>query len=192
MRALALALVLPLAACASDLRDDFPFDGALPGDGHVQSEVQADGSTVSLVDATNKTSYVYFDLDTGKELNAGEALDTGHWDLTFQRFKITSNGGSGGPGTVTIALVKGVGFDALEKAPVEGYLSDGADTVFNGVDEGWYFYDLGKHKLVTRTDRLYVVRSGEGRYFKVQMLDYYDSAGTAARPSFRWREVPAP
>ena len=64
LRAHGAILLICLSGCAPDLRDEFPFDGALPGADHIVHVVQADGSTISTVDATNKTSYVYFDLDT--------------------------------------------------------------------------------------------------------------------------------
>lgn len=186
----ALALLL-LSACAPDLRDEYAFDGALPGTDHIKSVVQADGSTLSVVDATNKTSYVYFDLDTGKEVEGAVAVETQSWDLSFQRFKISSNGGGSGPGKVKIAALKAVKFADLTVAPKDGYEVDTAESLFTTFEGGWYNYDLNVHKLVVR-DLLYVVLSGDGAYFKIQMLDYYDSNGTAAKPSFKWGKLSPP
>ncbi len=182
-------LLLPLAACAPDLRDDFPLDGALPGADHITHQPQADGSTLSLVDATNKTSFVYFDLDSGKELETAAALDTQQWDLSFQRYKLNSNGGGSGPGKVKVLGLKDVAWDSLTLAPEGNYQADAANSVFTTFEGGWYFYDLSKHKLVPREDLLYVVATGEGAYFKVKMLGYYDANGTAAKPSFKWAKV---
>lgn len=179
-------LLVVLAACAPDLRDDFPLDGALPGAEHITHTVQADGSTLSVVDATNKTSFVYFDLDLGKELEAGEAVEGQKWDLSFQRYKISSNGGSSGPGSVKLLGLKDTAWEALSVAPKDGYVADASESIFTTFDGGWYFYDLGVHKLVPRTDLLYVVQTTEGAFFKVQMLGYYDVNGTAAKPSLKW------
>jgi hypothetical protein len=185
-------LLLPLAACAPDLRDDFPLDGALPGADHISHEPQTDGSTLSRVDASNKTSFVYFDIDSGKELEAGAALESQAWDLSFQRFKVSTNGGGSGPGQVKVLGLKGVAFEALTTAPKDGYVPDATDSVFTTFEGGWYFYDLGVHKLVPRTDLLYVVQTTEGAYFKVQMLGYYDVNGSAAKPSLKWAKLSPP
>jgi hypothetical protein len=185
-------LLFVFAACAPDLRDDFPLDGALPGADHITHEPQADGSTLSRVDASNKTSFVYFDLDTGKELEASAAVETQAWDLSFQRYKVSSNGGDSGPGKVKVLGLKDVAWATLTVAPKDEYVADTADSVFTRFEGGWYFYDLGKHKLVPRDDLLYVVQSTEGRYFKLQMLGYYDANGTAAKPSLKWAAIADP
>ncbi len=185
-------LLFALSACAPDLRDDFPLDGALPGVGHIVHQVQPDGSTLSVVDATNKTSYVYFDIDSGQELEAGQALETQDWDLSFQRFKISTNGGGNGPGKVRVLGLKDVRWADLSVAPKDGYLPDTIDSVFTVFEGGWYVYDLGKHKLIPKDGLLYVVQTGGGAYFKVQMLGYYDANGTAAKPSLRWAKLTPP
>lgn len=179
------------SGCAPDLRDEYPFDGALPGTDHITHVVQPDGSTVSTVDATNKTSYVYFDLDTGKEVEGAVAVETQSWDLSFQRFKISSNGGGSGPGTCKVLGLKATKFEDLKVAPKDGYQADTADSVFATFEGGWYNYDLNVHKLVPR-DLLYVVLSGQGSYFKIQMLDYYDKNGTAAKPTLKWEKISPP
>lgn len=190
----ALPLVcLWLAACAPDLRDDFPFDGQLPDGTYIEFSDEGNGSTHLTVDATNKASWVYLDLDTLQELQGGAAIETNAWDLSFQRFKIAGNGGSSGPGTVAIAVLSGVDYDALTQAAADGYQQDGADTVIGGDAEGgWYRYDLGVHKLLVRDELTYVVKSGEGAYFKLKMLGYYDEHGTAARLTLRVAKIAAP
>lgn len=175
------------AACAPDLRKDFPFDGELPDGTYLTVTPQDDGSSLLVVDAQNKSSYVYLDLDSLQELKAAEALETNAWDLSFQRFKVPSNGGGGGTGTVAVAVLKGPQdawdqrFGELTRAPADGYQQDASDPVFNGPYGGWYYYDLGVHRLFPNQELLYVVRTTLGAHFKVQMLSYYDDNGTAAR-----------
>ncbi len=175
-------LLVLLAACAPDLRDDYPFDGALTGD-FLVNVPQTDGTTLSTIDATSKTGTIYVDLDSASVVTVADA-----WDLAFQRFKISANSGSSGEGSVGVAVVKDQDFNAFETPPAEGYLQDGSDTVFNGVEGGWYSYDLGQHKLVTRDDLFYVVRTEAG-FFKLKMKSYYDEAGTAARMQFWWARL---
>ncbi|ATB41453.1 hypothetical protein CYFUS_006919 [Cystobacter fuscus] len=184
---------LLLAACAPDLREDYPFDGQITTGPLVEVTLQEDGSHVALIDATNKSAQVYFDIDEGREMKTDEALESNEWDLAFQRFTVTMNGGGGNPaGSVRVAVLQGQSWDALTEAPTEGYQQDASETVFNGAQGGWYVYDLVKHRLQPRDELLYVVRSSRGKFFKLKMLAYYDAAGTPARPSFRYQEVAAP
>jgi len=192
-RALLMLAAMALAACAPDLRDDFPFDGQVNDGPLVTVTVNADGSRTALVDATNRGSQVYVDLDGEKEMKADEAFSTNGWDLAFKRTAISMNGGSGNPdGKVEVAVLHDVDFASLTQAPATGYLQDGTKTVFNSGDDEWYFYDISVHKVVTRTDLLYVVHSSDGAYFKLKMLSYYDDAGTAARLSFLFQTLEAP
>src|SRR5688572_8988736 len=108
MRRLPL-IVVALAACAPDLRDDHPFDGALPMGNYLENAAQADGTTLSTVDATNKEASVYVDLASASVVSVDA------WHLAFQRFKISANGGSSGPGTVSVAVVKDGDFAAMKK-----------------------------------------------------------------------------
>ena len=58
-------------------------------------------------------------------------------------------------------------------------------------DMRWYDYDVTTHVLTPR-EVVYVVRGGNGRYYKLEMLDYYHSAGTAGYPAFRWAALDVP
>ncbi len=193
MRRAVLLLGLAVTGCAPDLRTDYPFDGQSNTGPLVEVSPQEDGSSVTLIDATNKSSLVFFDIDEGREMKADEAFDTNGWDLAFQRYTVTMNGGGGNPtGVVRVAVLKDANWDALTSAPAEGYQQDASEPVFIGVEGGWYSYDLVKHRLVSREELLYVVQSSAGRFFKLRMLSYYDSAGTPARLSFRYQPLQAP
>lgn len=188
-----LLLALGAGGCAPDLREDYPFDGQVSSGPLVEVTPQEDGSQVAIIDATNKASTVYFDIDEGREMKVDEAFDTNGWDLAFQRFTISMNGGGGNPtGEVRVAVLEGQDWDALEVAPASGYQQDASAPVFNDAGGGWYSYDLTAHRLAPREELLYVVRSSAGRFFKLRMLSYYDSAGTPARLSFRYQALRVP
>jgi hypothetical protein len=131
-------------------------------------------------------------LDKAEELSTGDALDKRTWELSFQRFTIAMNGGGGGLGSVEAAVLVDTDFDAMTQAPADGYHQDGSEGVFTVIEGGWYYYDLGKHKLTAKSELMYVIHSTDGAYFKVKMLGYYDAAGTPANPSFRWAKIAAP
>lgn len=191
-------------ACAPDLRIDHPFDGTGKCVDPATKE-QVDCSSIPLVfvttegevrqmivDATNKESKVYVDLDTGREMKSDEAFDTNGWDLAFKRFEITMNGGSGNTeGKVRVAVLENASFDSMTQAPAEGYQQDGAESVFSAVNGGWYYYDLGTHRLTTK-DELYVIQTSDGAFMKLRMGSYYDESGTPARISLSYAPVSAP
>lgn len=173
-------------------------DGAVPSDDIFHHTV-TDGVYETWLDATSMVEWYHLDLETGRAVTENIATDT-TWDLAIQRFKLLTNGGVSGPGSVGVARVMS-SFDALEVAPADGYIADVADgddrddtddsAFTNGTDD-WYSYDLNTHTLTPRADLTYVVRTTEGGYFKVQILGYYDEAGTPGFLRFRWTRVTAP
>lgn len=179
--------------CALDLRVDHPFDGETTSGPLVTSEVLEGGAKRLLIDATNKNSKVYVDLDEGREMKPDEAFSTNGWDLAFKRFDVFVNSGASGPsGTVEVAVLKGVDFGSLTRAPVDGFVQDTPDRIFNTVEGGWYYYDLGVHRLVTRTELVYLLRTSGGGYVKLQMLNYYDKNGTPASITLHYAPIAAP
>ncbi|MFZ5441450.1 MAG: HmuY family protein [Myxococcota bacterium] len=193
MRALLLTACLALCACAPDLRVDHPFDGQTTDGPLVKAEDLGGGVTKLLIDATNKSSQVFVDLDEGRELKPDEAFETNAWELAFRRFDISANSGASSPtGSVEVAVLKDVDFDALAQAPAEGFSVDTPERIFNSTFEGWYFYDLGVHRLITREELTYVVKTSTGAYKKLKMLSYYDENGTPASISLKYAAVAAP
>ncbi|MBJ6761116.1 hypothetical protein JGU66_10110 [Myxococcaceae bacterium JPH2] len=201
--ALLRRLVLPLcllAGCNDDLQ---PKPGDPPetptedgGDANMHHANNGDGTFTTTVDATSKDVWVALDLDTGRQV---DATQDAKWDLAFQRFHIRARGGVNGKGGVEVATLSGADFAQLSQAPTAGYATDAADGDDVGTDpdtafevgDAWYSYDAVTHKLSPR-DRVYVVRSDEGTWFKVRMLTYYDAAGTPAMLQLRWGKVQAP
>ncbi|WP_342379117.1 HmuY family protein [Myxococcus stipitatus] len=191
-RAAALCLAGTLSACG----DDLELTPAPPNGTHVSHVSNADGSITTVVDATSKEAWIGLDLDTGEQVSAAQDAV---WDLSFQRFGVRSRGGVNGKGGVEVAVLPAQDFTKLTQAPVSGYSVDADDGDDEGTDPdtvfqangGWYAYDVASHKLTAR-QQVYVVRSDSKAYFKVEMLSYYDDAGTPAMLKLRWAKVSAP
>ncbi len=198
-RALCLLVGASLLAltggCASDI-------AATNGVGGTTSKVVTTtegGVSTTTVDATDAAAWVYIDLDTGAEVTPAAPEDSDAWDIAFQRFTIKSNGGDSGTGGVEIAGVEGVTFDSVTAAPASGWFSDAPDsddedtTPDYAVDQagGWYDYNIANHVLTPR-QVVFVVHTVEGNYVKLEMLDYYDDAGTSGIPKYRAAAVSEP
>jgi hypothetical protein len=191
-----LALIATvLAGCAPDLRVDHPFDGEV-SDGPlfaVRVEDSAGAVRHATVDATSKGSQVYVDLDSDRELKVAEAFRSNAWDLAFRRFEISMNGGAGNPaGRVRVLVLRGIPFEEVRTAPPGEFQQDGTDRVFSAAQGGWYVYDLSVHRVVARSDLVYVVETSEGVYFKVRLLDYYSPQGTPAFITMDYASLPRP
>jgi hypothetical protein len=186
-----IALVLLIAApagCADPIGSASPDAGAPDAPlGRVHTTRGADGTYTTLVDATSSSDWTFADFETG-----GEAATTAPWDLRFQRFHISTNGGVSGGGGVAVAPITGSTFAAVTAAPASGFVSDGADGNGDGMPDyalergdGWYGYDDGTH-LLTPRPIVWVVKTAGGAMLKLEILDYYDDAGTSGWFTLHW------
>jgi hypothetical protein len=185
-----------MAGCADSINNHAQPDAAppapdagsdAPATGKVQTTRQTDATYTTLVDSTSTTAWTYADFETGAELPA-----TGAWDLRFQRFHISTNGGVSGTGGVAIAAVTGMPFAAVTVAPTTGYISDTADSDGDGLPDyaldqgdGWYDYDSATHVLSPKPI-VWVVKTDGGATLKLEISKYYDAAGTAGWFTLHW------
>lgn len=175
----------------------------------------ADGASAS-VDATDQNAYVYIDL--GNKVQVAPVTpenDPNGWDIALQRTNIKVNGGVSGAGTVAIdgmlhddwsqrvAAPAGTTYHTdedqalafLTYPPTEAQASAACGNVDG--DFGWYHYSGfcaeggGVHHISPR-DAVYVVRARDGKFWKLRMLSYYDSAGSSGHPSFEFARINTP
>lgn len=191
MRSLTLLL---LTACAPDLQgNDSDTDSG--SDDVVEPIVNVDngdGTTTTTIDATDATVWAYLDLPQKALVEPADPAASAEWDLAFQRFDVALNGGASGTGGVEVTWVDGADFDALATAPTTGWVTDAPDANDDGDPEyafaTWYDYDGDTHTL-SPVDRVYVVRATDDLTYKLEIVDYYDDAGTSGYMTFRWGPV---
>ena len=131
------------------------------------------------VDAGAEHHWRFFDFERGL---VSDPPDTAGWDVAFQRFHIVPSG--------EIANVGSVSFDLVQDAPDTGYVRTtfGRDTV-NAATAKWYSYSYLSHLLVPRGD-VYVLRTREGHYVKLQLAGYYCPGTTPGCITFRYALLP--
>jgi len=206
-----LVASISLAACAPDLGDtlgDGSEGGSLGESGEtadggsddgggpqIQHEDEGGGVTRTVVDATNEDAWVYLDLESGQQLELADGSESDAWDLGFRRFDIAIDGGISGPGGMEAVALEGAAFADVTEVPTEGWLTDAVDGDDENEDPdlalaGWYAYDFMTHVL-TPHPLVYVVRTVEGNAFKLEILDYYDDAGTSGFFTIRWAAITA-
>ncbi len=130
--------------------------------------------TVTM-DAHNEVAWLFFDFDRASPV---VPPDTVGWDLAFRRFTI-----------VPAAAVADLGisaFDSVTEAPVDGYVEStfGLDTLNTAIDR-WYSYSMMSH-LLEPNGHVYVVRTAESRYAKLELISYYCPGVVAGCPTFRY------
>jgi hypothetical protein len=190
------ALAGALAACAGDIRpSDFQLDGppsdAFTPTGLVTTGQNADGTFTTIIDATSASEWTHVDFDARAAAEAG-----GPWEVRYQRFHISVNGGVTGPGGVEVVPITGRLFDEVTAAPAGGWLADAPDGDDPGFDpdyafeqgDGWYTYDFDRH-LLTPRPHVWVVRSPSGATVKIKIERYYDAAGTPGWVTLRWKPL---
>ena len=202
--ALAATLALGLAGCAPAITspntgDTDQTDKTLAPK-VTTTYAEADKVYTTMVDATSETAFIYFDLDTQKEVTPADPATDTTWDLAFQSTTVLSNSGVSGKGDMRVARLAGSAFDSVTEAPTSGYKTDAADgddsnSIVDSaflVDGAWYSYNMGTHKISAHENVVYVVQSTEGKFYKLAFTSYYDAAGTSRFPKFKWAELPSP
>lgn len=194
-----LTLALTLAAAC-----DASPEGSGDGDGQrapAATEALGDGAYETVLDATDEAAWTYFDFESRAHVAPADPASDPRWDLGGLRFNLKTNGGTSGSGGAAVAVLDGAAFDDVTAAPVDGYVEDDAQAPGSGGDatantspgyafDDWFVYNPAAHTLAPVPDRVYVVRTPEGHHFKVEMLDYYDDAGTPGFVRFRWKALP--
>ncbi|MBK8241613.1 MAG: HmuY family protein [Deltaproteobacteria bacterium] len=187
-------LVTALAAgCAADLSDE--LEDVAPADGGAQIEHTVDGDLIDTkIDATDEARWVYLDLESRGQLEIDDPQASDAWDLAFRRYDIALDGGVSGPGGMAAVVLEGQQVDDVEAVADGPWITDAAD----GDDHGdapdyalgdWYDYDFATHVLTPRV-QAYVVRSVEGNAFALEVVDYYDDAGSSGWLQLRWKPLP--
>ncbi|AFN74663.1 hypothetical protein MROS_1426 [Melioribacter roseus P3M-2] len=107
------------------------------------------------------------------------------WDIAFRRTAIYTNGGVSGPGKGGAIVLKNTDFYDLKEAPSEGYQVDAenAPAIPTGSGNGWYNYNPETHIISPIPGVVLVIKSGDGKYAKVQIISYYKGAPEAPTSS---------
>lgn len=161
-------------------------DPKAPSDPAPEDRPPADTIEV-LVHADRRT---FVDLDVPEVIEVADPDASLEWDLAFQGFDVTTNGGVSGSGSGSAfgPLPEFYFFFPDEPIDEPFLIEDKAGGAFLG----WYVYDGSDHTIYTRY-HVYGVRSG-ARLFKVQILGYYGEvmgAPVSALYQVRYAEVTA-
>ncbi|WP_407484678.1 HmuY family protein [Elizabethkingia anophelis] len=78
--------------------------------------------------------------------------------------------------------MKGTSFDAIKTAPEDAvFKTDSGNSgddlaIATGTGKGWYSYDPVKHLITPIAGNIIVIKTGDGKYAKIQITSYYKGA----------------
>jgi hypothetical protein len=143
--------------------------------------------------------YVSFATAEAVALTDLGALESTAWDLAFKRFVIRTNSGDSGPGEGG-ALRIGLPWDSVDESTLgdralssESWFDAECNLTTDDQGElvttftGWSEYDQASHVLAP-ADAVYLTRGGDGKLYKVAILDYYANPdGSTGRTAGRYK-----
>lgn len=163
---------------------------AYPPRGQSAGEIS---DTRITVDARGKEKWQYVRFSAGGVVTvAGSVLPD--WDIAFRRFQVVTNSGATNPaGRAGVRDMGPVPFETVREAPEKGYLVDAptGDRIQteNPSLKRWYDYDYAVHRLKPKPN-VYVIRTADGRYAKIQVLSYYGPQKEAGWVTLRFGVTP--
>jgi HmuY protein len=169
-----LTAVMFLAACG-DPSD--PEPEALQAT--VVRDVPADPTTIDPLSGPRPGTgrFTFFSLRTGAVVPNTDSL-TANWDLGFRGTTIIVNGGTNRRGNAGVVIRQGL-FDEVNEAPETGFAQDNAPTSFaipNTAGNGWYNYDAPRNLITPIAGRVFIIRTADGKFAKLEILSYYRGA----------------
>lgn len=179
------------AACSKDDAPTAPQDtkstiiSDMPGDTLASMGSGVDGKEmrpfygITFNFSTRQTRVIKTAADSAQYLKNAD------WDIAFTKeynsYVVANNGtvagtpGYGGPGVGRILIIEAP-YDQVHTAPSDeefernGVAGVGWDS---GSGYGWYFYSLNNHIAVPIKNRTFIVKTADGRFAKLALLNIY-------------------
>ena len=188
---LALAM-LSAAACTKDIQT---------GDELINEK---DG--VVTVFLSRETEYgndwIYWSFDKRAEVEVKEEEHENDlsWDIAFNRYNIRTNSGLSGKGKGGALDTEKINLSEVSAVPAGDFTTDEKGKITSrftgsGVEEVESTYNMllknaikfqGPPPTYTPNNHVYIVKTADGKYAKVQFLSFYSKRGEAGYMSFRY------
>jgi len=119
-----------------------------------------------------------------------------NWDLAFTQYTHIFVGNPPTPYLVTgvltnrnnveVATVFDKEFTSITLADVDDY---SFLKTINQIGYDWKEYSFNTSNYTVFTDKNYIIKSTEGKYFKLHFIDFYDDLGVKGTPTFEFQEL---
>lgn len=124
----------------------------------------------------NYSHYQYFSFTLGDTVPFADSSTT-NWDIAFKGTTVILNSGTSGTGNAGVIIYDTLFSEVLE-APSSGYAQDNttAKAIPTGSGNGWYNY--ASFLITPIAGRVFVIRTAENKYVKMEFISYYKDAPT--------------
>ncbi|HIW97244.1 MAG TPA: HmuY family protein [Candidatus Tidjanibacter gallistercoris] len=156
-----------------------------------------------FLDATSYTDWVYFSFSEDKIVEVSDYQNDLSWDIAFHRGDLRLNGGASGIGQGEAVNTQETDWNAVTEAPASGYVKDEIGTIttnftgtgietaeepFSQTLSGWITIDTSNPPpKYTYHNYVYVVKTADGKYVKLQIYDYKSAKNEGAYISFKYQ-----
>jgi len=124
--------------------------------------------------------FTLYSLETNQIISSADSA-TNKWDLGLRGTTIITNGGNSGPAQGGAFVFVGT-FDDLKEIPTDSaFRTDNAPSAYaipTGSNKGWYTYNPSTNLVTPVPGRVLVIRTANGKYAKVEILNYYKGGVT--------------
>jgi len=126
--------------------------------------------------------FSFFSIESNSSIASVDS-NSKKWDIGLRGTTIITNAGTSGPGSGGAFVFKGT-FDELKTISTDStFRTDSAPTSYAiplGSNKGWYVLDFVTNLLSPIPGRVLVIRTANGKYAKVEILNYYKGGTTPA------------
>lgn len=149
-----------------------------------------DFATVTM-EKDDDYNFIFLSFTTGNSVDI-EPPKTA-WDLCFTSYTYVFHDGT--PylvtgvltnRTLTRAIRSNLDFTSVNYTYASSLMYS---TDLNVIGYDWKTYDFDLGTYIIQFDHVYVLKSVEGRYYKLRFLDFYDQSGNKGAPSFELQEL---
>ncbi len=153
--------------------------------------LNSQASQTAFIPRNGDYNFAFFSFNTNQTVNVEPPKN--EWDLCFSSYTYVYDDGT--PYLVTGVLSNRnltrvieseLAFDEIDFTYAETATYT-ADIDIIGYD--WKFYDFDLATYVIQYDKVYVIKSVEGLYYKLRFLDFYDQNGNKGAPGFELQEI---
>lgn len=125
--------------------------------------------------------YTFFSLVNNSRVTSTDSA-TSNWDIAFRGSRILVNNGTSGPGNGG-GFVFAEGFDGVNSVPADStfLIDNNTNNTFaisNPSGISWYIYDGPNNLLNTTPGRTLIIKTANGKYAKLEILNYYRGGST--------------
>lgn len=124
-------------------------------------------TAIVVVNFSPTDPYSFFSFKNGVVSNADSA--TSKWDFGLRLTTFLVNSNASGPGNAGVIVQNGI-FENIASAPTSGYAYDTTASKLAITDGTWYNYDINTHVFTPIPGKIFVFRTADNHYAKMEIL----------------------